>query len=228
EKVVIPLNKPCIFLEGAGTGIRGTTIESDDNGDNNPVFISHPDNIVAKGIAFKNNYSYPDNGIKAKDGIVLKQASAVQVEGDRCAFFKCAFHGIQDTLYDKSGRHYFKECFIEGSVDFIYGVAQSIYEKCIVSVNIGKFLPTLSGFITAQGKRAPQDTNDVIEPPAWDDWNRTVHEKDFTYVEAENYGPGVAAKRVGWVKNLTESELLKYVDVGYVDGDGWLAKLPNV
>ncbi|KAJ4845745.1 hypothetical protein Tsubulata_046276 [Turnera subulata] len=111
-----------------GTGTRGTTIESDNNDINNPVFISIADNIVAKGIAFKNNYSYPDFGNRAKDNIIFRQASAVQVEGDRCAFFQCAFHGIQDTLYDKSGRHLFRECFIEGSVDFIYGVAQSIYE----------------------------------------------------------------------------------------------------
>jgi len=50
------------------------------------------------------------------------------VSADNAAFVGCKFLGAQDTLYDHSGRHYYKECYIEGSVDFIFGNALSLYE----------------------------------------------------------------------------------------------------
>lgn len=53
EKVTIPANKPCIFLEGAGSKL--TSIEWGDHMDtcDSATFTSSPDNIVAKGISFK-------------------------------------------------------------------------------------------------------------------------------------------------------------------------------
>jgi len=53
---------------------------------------------------------------------------ALRVTGDQAAFYGCGFYGAQDTLNDDSGRHYFKECFIQGSIDFIFGNARSLYE----------------------------------------------------------------------------------------------------
>lgn len=53
---------------------------------------------------------------------------ALRVTGDQAAFYGCGFYGAQDTLNDDSGRHYFKECFIQGSIDFIFGNARSFYE----------------------------------------------------------------------------------------------------
>ncbi|KAJ4845746.1 hypothetical protein Tsubulata_046277, partial [Turnera subulata] len=246
EKVLIPLNKPCIFLEGAG--YQSTRIEFDDheNKIDSPIFISRPDNIVAKGITFKNTFGYPDGGIKAKRNEV-KPATAFQVDGDKCAFFECAFIGMQDTLYDHRGRHHFRDCYIEGATDFIYGYGQSIYENCTISINIGKLAPpVVSGFITAQSKATPQETNgfvfkscevtgvgkaklgrawkaystvifyktdmkDVIDPEGWFSWHYAGHEKNFTYVEVENTGPGAdTSKRVKWMKQLSGPQLEKY------------------
>lgn len=56
------------------------------------------------------------------------QAVALRIAGDKAAFFRCGFYGAQDTLHDDRGRHYFKDCFIQGSIDFIYGSARSLYE----------------------------------------------------------------------------------------------------
>lgn len=53
---------------------------------------------------------------------------ALRVTGDQAAFYGCGFYGGQDTLNDDIGRHYFKECFIQGSIDFIFGNARSLYE----------------------------------------------------------------------------------------------------
>ena len=37
--------------------------------------------------------------------------------GDRASFYGCGFYGVQDTLWDVEGRHYFKNCFIQDAVD---------------------------------------------------------------------------------------------------------------
>ena len=39
-------------------------------------------------------------------------------------------------MYDQKGSHYYKACNIKGIVDFIFGFARSLYEKCnIISMN---------------------------------------------------------------------------------------------
>jgi pectinesterase len=63
-----------------------------------------------------------------KAGATGKQAVALRVSADNAAFVGCRILGAQDTLYDHSGRHYYKECYIEGSIDFIFGNALSLYE----------------------------------------------------------------------------------------------------
>lgn len=57
-------------------------------------------------------------------------ALAARIYGDKSAFYDCKFVGYQDTLWDVEGRHYFKNCVIEGAVDFIFGNGQSYYEVC--------------------------------------------------------------------------------------------------
>lgn len=59
---------------------------------------------------------------------LVKPALAARIYGDKSAFFGCGFIGLQDTLFDVQGRHYFKTCYIEGAIDFIFGSGQSFYE----------------------------------------------------------------------------------------------------
>lgn len=61
---------------------------------------------------------------------------ALRIGGDQAAFYGCGFYGAQDTLNDDRGRHYFKECFIQGSIDFIFGNARSLYAVCPFSYSI--------------------------------------------------------------------------------------------
>ena len=56
------------------------------------------------------------------------QAVAMRISGDQAEFRGCGFFGAQDTLHDDKGRHYFKDCYIQGSIDFIFGNARSLYE----------------------------------------------------------------------------------------------------
>lgn len=63
-------------------------------------------------------------------GEVGGQAVALRVSGDQSAFYGCGFYGAQDTLNDDQGRHYYKECYIQGSIDFIFGNGRSLFEVC--------------------------------------------------------------------------------------------------
>ncbi len=76
------------------------------------------DNFHAENITFENSF-----GPGA-------QAMAVVANADRLVFKNCRFLGSQDTLYVKSGRQYFQNCYIEGSRDFICGQAAAVFEDC--------------------------------------------------------------------------------------------------
>jgi len=59
------------------------------------------------------------------------QALAAEVAGDRIAFDHCRFLGWQDTLFaDAAGRNYFRDCYIEGHVDFIFGKSTAVFDSC--------------------------------------------------------------------------------------------------
>lgn len=70
----------------------------------------------------QNSYNNPINGNRKL------RAVATTVSGDKVNFFRVAFYGYQDTLYDANGRHYYKLCTIQGAVDFIFGAGQSLFE----------------------------------------------------------------------------------------------------
>jgi pectinesterase len=55
------------------------------------------------------------------------QAVSMRISGDKAAFHNCKFIGFQDTLCDDRGRHFFKDCYVRGTVDFIFGNGKSLY-----------------------------------------------------------------------------------------------------
>lgn len=96
-------------------------------------FFVFGDGFYAKNITFENS-SGP-----------VGQAVAVRVDGDKVIFEKCRFLGFQDTLYphgDRS-RQYYKDCYIEGTVDFIFGWSTAVFENCEI------FSKAPSGYVTA-------------------------------------------------------------------------------
>lgn len=64
------------------------------------------------------------------------QAVAALIDSDRAIFYRCTFKGFQDTLYpygkERDIRQYYKECHIEGSVDFIFGWATAYFDNCTI------------------------------------------------------------------------------------------------
>ncbi|XP_019093278.1 PREDICTED: probable pectinesterase 29 [Camelina sativa] len=101
----------------------------------------------------------------------IRVAPAVLLVADKAAFFGCGFYGMQDTVGDLVGRHYFQQCFIKGAIDFIWGGGQSIYQSCIIEV-MGVTTATASndevnrgliaGYITAQGRGTEKETSGFV------------------------------------------------------------------
>ncbi|TYG52295.1 hypothetical protein ES288_D09G015100v1 [Gossypium darwinii] len=83
------------------------------------------------------------------------QAVAIRVTADRCAFYNCKFLGWQDTLYLHHGRQYLKDCYIEGSVDFIFGNSTALLEHCHIHCKS-------AGFITAQSRKTSQESTGYV------------------------------------------------------------------
>ena len=89
----------------------------------------HASYITFEDIAFENS---------AGEGKEIGQAVAVFTDGDFLFFNRCRFLGNQDTLYTygrfgKFGgikRNYFKDCYIEGTTDFIFGTSIAYFENC--------------------------------------------------------------------------------------------------
>ncbi|KAF7136273.1 hypothetical protein RHSIM_Rhsim08G0035100 [Rhododendron simsii] len=153
EKVDIPASMAYVTLEGEGA--EKTIIEWDDTADRKgkngkplgtyasaTVAVNSP-YFIAKNIAFKNTAPPPPSGALGK------QAVALRISADMAAFIGCKFIGAQDTLYDHTGRHYFKNCYIQGSVDFIFGNGLSLYEGCHLYAKTNSF-----GALTAQKRES--------------------------------------------------------------------------
>ena len=80
------------------------------------------DGFTAENITFENS-SGP-----------VGQAVAARIDGDQVTFVNCRFLGYQDTLYPhgETSRQYYKNCYIEGTVDFIFGWSTAVFEDCTI------------------------------------------------------------------------------------------------
>lgn len=85
------------------------------------------------------------------------QAPAIKTTGDKMIFNNCRFFGYQDTYYANKNRQYNYNCYIEGAVDFIYGDAQAVFEKCTLNCVPG------GGYITAPSDPKSFRTLDGLE-----------------------------------------------------------------
>ncbi|KAH7514174.1 hypothetical protein FEM48_Zijuj11G0060700 [Ziziphus jujuba var. spinosa] len=154
EKVVVPATKPYITFQGAGRDV--TVIEwhdrASDRGPNGQQLRTYrtasvtvlANYFTARNISFKNTAPAPMPGMQGW------QAAAFRISGDKAYFSGCGFYGAQDTLLDDAGRHYFKDCYIEGSIDFIFGNGRSMYKDCELHSIATKF-----GSIAAQYRSSP-------------------------------------------------------------------------
>ncbi|SHM24602.1 pectinesterase family protein [Chryseobacterium polytrichastri] len=140
EKIIIPETKGAILMEGENP--ENTIITYDDfaskkNSEgkdigttNSSTIFIYSNDFTARNISFENSSGR------------VGQAVAVLTSGDRITFENCRFLGNQDTLYlkgaqdlaDKSkpSRNYFKNCYIEGTTDYIFGAGTAVFENCTI------------------------------------------------------------------------------------------------
>ena len=171
----------------------------------------------------------------------LGQAVALHTEGDRLTFVNCRFIGHQDTVYTgmAATRLYFKDCYICGTTDFIFGPSTAWFEGCTIESLVDSYVTAAS---------TPQDqpfgyvfnncrliANDVakqvylgrpwrdygytlfmncdlgghIRPEGWHHWEQH-REQTARYYEYNNRGEGAnTAARVPWSHQLTKKEAEK-------------------
>ncbi|PIN11649.1 Pectinesterase [Handroanthus impetiginosus] len=159
EKVIVPKTKPNITFQGQGytsTAIVWNDTANSSHGTfySGSVQVFAP-SFIAKNISFMNVAPIPGPGAFGA------QAVALRIAGDEAVFWGCGFFGAQDTLHDDRGRHYFKDCYIQGSIDFIFGNGKSFYENCHITSIASPVAPgarVINGAVTAHG-RASKDEN---------------------------------------------------------------------
>ncbi|KAM0855108.1 hypothetical protein ACQ4PT_049987 [Festuca glaucescens] len=99
-------------------------------------------------------------GIQNTAGDEKQQALALRVKGDRAIFFNCRIDGHQDTLFAQAYRQYYRSCIISGTVDFVFGDAAAVFQRCVMLVRDP--LPGKPGVVTAHGRRDRQQTTGFI------------------------------------------------------------------
>lgn len=222
EKIIIPESKINISLigeDGAVLTYDGFANKKNVFGENmgtsgsSGCYIYAPD-FYAENITFENS-SGP-----------VGQAVACFVSADRAFFKNCRFLGFQDTLYtySKQSRQYYEDCYIEGTVDFIFGWSTAVFNRCHIHSKRDGYVTAPS---TDQGKKygyvfydckltaEPEATKVYLSrpwrpyaqavfircemgkhilPEGWNNWGKKENEKTAFYAEYESRGEGANPK----------------------------------
>lgn len=152
--LVIAPSRPPITLRGApggGTVVTGARYASLPGPDGKPIGTSGTANVLVAA----DDFTAEDVTFENTAGRTAGQAVAIKITGDRAAFRRCSFLGWQDTLYADKQRQYFADCRIEGHVDFIFGSAAAVFERCTV-VSRG------AGYVTAQSRTTPDGAGGYV------------------------------------------------------------------
>lgn len=154
------------------------------------------------------------------------QAVALSVFSDRVSIINCNLLGNQDTLYASgTGKQYYKDCYIEGTTDFIFGSATAYFENCIIHSKKDSYITaastpkdTVFGYVFKNCKLTADDNvqnvylgrpwriyaktifincdlGDHIRPEGWHNWSKPEAEQTTFYAEFENKGNGFHPKQ---------------------------------
>ncbi len=218
EKVRIPEWNTNVILLGESK--EKTIITFDDNfskiglGRNSTFYTStllvEGDDFTASNLTIKN--------VSGDKG----QAIALSVIGNRAKISNCIILGNQDTVYlsGKNAKQYFKDCYIEGTTDFIFGGATALFENCTIHSIKSSYITAAStpegveyGFVFKNcSLTAEASANAVylgrpwriyaktvfincemgkqIKPEGWENWSKPDAEKKSFYAEYNNKGEG--------------------------------------
>lgn len=240
EKIVLPTSKTNVTFVGEDK--NQTILTYDDFAQKHNTFgeeigttgstsfFVFGDGFKAKNITFKNSAG------------PIGQAVAVRIDGDRVIFENCRFLGNQDTLYlhGDNSRQYYKDCYIEGTVDFIFGWSTGFFENCEIFCKNTGYITAAStnknteyGFVFKNCKLTGSAFENTfylgrpwrdyaqsiwidcymdkhIKPEGWHNWGKSNAEQTTLYAEYNTSGPGASNKRVNWAKKLSKKESETY------------------
>ncbi|XP_057436874.1 pectinesterase-like [Lotus japonicus] len=109
------------------------------------------DGFIAQDIWFQNTA-----------GPEKHQAVALRVGADQSIINRCRIDAYQDTLYAHTNRQFYRDSFITGTVDFIFGNAAVVFQKCNIVAR--KPMSNQKNMLTAQGREDPnQNTGTSIQ-----------------------------------------------------------------
>ncbi len=155
------------------------------------------------------------------------QAVALYVDADQAVFINCRFLGDQDTILaaGENSRQLFENCYVEGTTDFIFGPATTVFRNCTIHGKTNSYITAANtpqwkpfGFVFLNCKvtvdssvtklflgrpwRAYAKTAfigcsfpDAIALEGWDNWNNPDNEKTVLYAEYNNTGKGAETKQ---------------------------------
>lgn len=236
ELVTVPSNKPFIQLVGESVA---KTIITFDNYSGKPmpgggtygtstsatVTISATD-FSAQNITFENTTGESP------------QALAINVNNDRASFKNCRFLGGQDTLLANNNglRQYYLNCYIDGTVDFIFGNARAVFDYCVI---YPKDRSTAGGsYITAANTKTPEpygyvfrnceitantgSTLYVLGRPWQNDTNTADADKSRNQTVFLNTKMGASVNPVGWAvwDGGTNTSYINYGEYNSQNPDG--------
>jgi pectinesterase len=171
----------------------------------------------------------------------LGQAVALHTEGDRLLFVNCRFLGHQDTIYTgmPRTRMLFKDCYICGTTDFIFGPSTAWFDGCAIHCLSNSYITAAStpkdadyGYVFNNCKITVAENVEKeylgrpwrdygytlfmncelpaqILPEGWHRWE-PQREKTARYLEYNNRGAGAdRSHRVAWSRELTKKEAQK-------------------
>ncbi len=215
EKVIVPSWVENIDIIGEDRD--KTIITYDDHADINKMgtFRTYTVKVEGSDITFK-NLTIENNAAQ------LGQAVALHTEGDRLKFINCRILGNQDTIYTgaKFTRLYFKDCYIDGTTDFIFGPSTALFENCMIHSKRNSYVTAAStpkeakyGYIFKHCKLTAEPGVDKvylgrpwrpyaytlfiecelgkhIVPAGWHNWGKQSNEETARYMEYKNTGEG--------------------------------------
>ncbi|XP_028788253.1 pectinesterase-like [Neltuma alba] len=90
------------------------------------------------------------------------QAVALRVGADRSVINRCRVDAYQDTLYAHSNRQFYRDSIIMGTVDFVFGNAAVVFQKCFLEAR--RPMDKQNNMVTAQARDDPnQNTGTSIQ-----------------------------------------------------------------
>ncbi|XP_057961464.1 pectinesterase-like [Malania oleifera] len=155
ENVEVGKKKTNVMIVGDGmdsTIITGSLNVVDGSSTfNSSTVAAVGDGFIAQDIWFQNTA-----------GPQKHQAVALRVGADQSVINRCRIDAYQDTLYAHSNRQFYRDCFVTGTVDFIFGNAAVVFQNCKLVAR--KPMDKQSNMVTAQGRVDPnQNTGTSIQ-----------------------------------------------------------------